>query len=92
MRSATTHAAISSAFDSLSAPYPAGKRPGYYVEGKFYRDQFHQARARAAWLSQQYGKGITTVIGLDPQGRQKSVKNTVAFQARAIKRLILKLC
>lgn len=42
--------------------------------------------------AEQYGKGITTVIGLDPQGRQKSLKNTVAFQARAIKRLILKLC
>ena len=67
MRSATTHAAISSAFDSLSAPYPAGKRPGYYVEGKFYRDQFHQARARAAWLSQQYGKGIN-LWRVDPNG------------------------
>uniref|UniRef100_A0A7S0YIU3 Tetratricopeptide repeat protein 30 n=1 Tax=Hemiselmis tepida TaxID=464990 RepID=A0A7S0YIU3_9CRYP len=41
--------------------------------------------------AEQHGKGISTVIGLDPQGRQKSVKNTVAFQARAIKRLILKL-
>lgn len=34
------------------------KRPGYYVEDKFYRDNFHQARARAAWLAREYGRGV----------------------------------
>ena len=28
-----------------------------------------------------HGKGITTVIGLDPEDRQKSLRNTVAYQA-----------
>lgn len=41
------------------------KRPGYYVEGRYYRDQFHQARARAAWLAHQYGRGVD-VTRLDP--------------------------
>lgn len=35
-----------------------GKRPGYYVEGAFYGDRFHQARARANFLSQEYGRGV----------------------------------
>jgi hypothetical protein len=34
------------------------KRPGYYVEGKFYRDNYHQARARAAHLANEYGRGV----------------------------------
>jgi hypothetical protein len=34
------------------------KRPGYYVEGKHFRDNFHQARARAALLSKEYGRAI----------------------------------
>jgi tetratricopeptide repeat protein 30 len=38
-----------------------------------------------------HGKDITTVIGLDPQGRQKGLKNTVAHQARALKRMMLRL-
>lgn len=41
--------------------------------------------------AEQHGKGITTIIGLDPQGKRQGLKNTVAYQARAIKRLILKL-
>ena len=34
------------------------KRPGYYVEGKYFGQQFHQARARAAFLSQEYGRPV----------------------------------
>lgn len=34
------------------------KRPGYYVEGKHYGDRFHQARARAAHLSSEYGRPV----------------------------------
>jgi len=38
-----------------------------------------------------HGKGVSTVVGLDPQERHKSLNNTVAFQARAIKRMVIKL-
>jgi hypothetical protein len=34
------------------------KRAGYYVEDRFYRDNFHQARARAIFLSQEYGRPV----------------------------------
>ncbi len=34
------------------------KRPGYYVEGRWFRDNVHQARARAAFLAKEYGRGI----------------------------------
>lgn len=33
-------------------------RPGYYVEGEWFKDRFHQARARAAYLAAQYGRPI----------------------------------
>lgn len=38
------------------------KRPGYYVEGRYYRDNFHQARARAAHLAREYGRGIEVLL------------------------------
>lgn len=34
------------------------KRPGYYVEGEWFADRFHQARARAAHLAAQYGRPV----------------------------------
>lgn len=34
------------------------KRPGFYVDGKFFGDRFHQARARAAYLAGLYGRGV----------------------------------
>lgn len=34
------------------------KRPGYYVEGQWFGDKFHQARARAAFLAHEYGRPI----------------------------------
>jgi hypothetical protein len=34
------------------------KRPGYYVEGEWFKDRFYQARARAAHLAAQYGRSI----------------------------------
>jgi hypothetical protein len=34
------------------------KRPGYYVEGEWFKDRFHQARARAAYLAEQYGRPV----------------------------------
>jgi len=38
------------------------KRPGYYVEGKYFRDNYHQARARAALLSKQYGRPVAVLF------------------------------
>lgn len=38
------------------------KRPGYYVEGKWFQDRFHQARARAAHLSKEYGRNIAIIF------------------------------
>lgn len=37
------------------------KRPGYYVEGEWFKDRFHQARARAAHLAAQYGRPVDLV-------------------------------
>ena len=37
------------------------KRRGYYVEGQWFRDRLHQARARAAYLAQQYGRPIDLI-------------------------------
>ena len=36
-------------------------RPGYYVEGMYFRDKFHQARARAAYLARQYGRSVAVL-------------------------------
>jgi len=34
-------------------------RPGYYVDGKeWFGDRFHQARARAAHLSSEFGRPV----------------------------------
>lgn len=38
------------------------KRPGYYVEGKPFHNNFHQARARAAFLSKEYGRDIPIML------------------------------
>ena len=38
------------------------KRPGYYVENRYFRDSFHQARARAAFLAQEYGRPIQVLF------------------------------
>lgn len=38
------------------------KRPGYYVEGKHFADRFHQARARAAHLSKEFGRPIKVMF------------------------------
>uniref|UniRef100_A0A7S4NHA7 Cohesin loading complex subunit SCC4 homolog n=1 Tax=Guillardia theta TaxID=55529 RepID=A0A7S4NHA7_GUITH len=38
-----------------------------------------------------HGKGISTVIGLDPEGRQKKAANTVSVQARALRRMFIRL-
>lgn len=38
------------------------KRPGYYVEGRYFQDRLHQARARAAWLSKEYGRGVPVLF------------------------------
>ena len=37
---------------------PVAKRPGYYVEGRFFRDNYHQALARANFLAKEYGRTI----------------------------------
>ena len=38
------------------------KRPGYYVEGQWFRDKFHQARARAAFLAEEYGRPVAVTF------------------------------
>lgn len=38
------------------------KRPGYYVEGQWFRDKFHQARARAAHLAEEYGRPVAVTF------------------------------
>ena len=38
------------------------KRPGYYVEGRWFGDRFHQARARAAHLAAQYGRPVKVML------------------------------
>lgn len=48
------------------------KRQGYYVEGKFYRDNYHQARARAAWLAREYGRGVD-LVQVTPSGVQRVI-------------------
>lgn len=44
------------------------KRPGYYVEGRWFRDNIHQARARAAFLAKEYGRGID-LVQVDVDGK-----------------------
>lgn len=38
------------------------KRPGYYVEGRYFRDYFHQAVARAKHLAQEWGRPIQVMF------------------------------
>lgn len=38
------------------------KRPGYYVEGQWFRDKLHQARARAAFLAEEYGRPVVVTF------------------------------
>ena len=45
---------------------PVAKRPGYYVEGRFFRDNYHQALARANHLAKEYGRAIR-VMYLAPE-------------------------
>ena len=42
------------------------KRPGYYVEGRFFRDNYHQSVARAKFLATEYGRDIS-VMYLAPE-------------------------
>lgn len=50
-------------------------RPGYYVEGRYYQDRLHQARARAAWLAQEYGRPVDIVFV--PHDDQRPVQGDV---------------
>ena len=33
-------------------------RPGFYVEDRWFGNKFHQAKARATFLSQEYGRAV----------------------------------
>jgi hypothetical protein len=35
------------------------KRPGYYVEGRWFGPNYHQAEARARFLSGQYSRAVS---------------------------------
>lgn len=51
------------------------KRPGYYVEGLYFADRLHQARARATWLAQEYGRPVHIVFV--PHDDQRLVQGDV---------------
>jgi hypothetical protein len=38
------------------------KRPGYYVERRYFRDNFNQAVGRAKFLAQEYGRPIPVMF------------------------------
>lgn len=59
------------------------KRPGYYVEGRYYRDNFHQARARAAWSAREYGRGVD-VMRVDPGAAEPVLVMTVHNGGRKV--------
>ncbi len=37
------------------------RRPGYYVEGRYFGFNIAQAQARAAFLTQEYGRSVRAV-------------------------------
>lgn len=59
------------------------KRPGYYVEGRFFRDNYHQAVARAKWLSREFGRAIP-VMYLAPEDCGH-VNNAVPYEVTLCK-------
>lgn len=64
------------------------KRPGYYVEGRWYRDHFHQARARAAHLAEEFGRPVRVLHLTEGATEAKEVcevHNTIRSSLRGIK-------
>jgi hypothetical protein len=59
------------------------KRPGYYVEGEWFSDRFHQARARAAHLAAQYGRPID-LFRLEHEAPQPQLVLTVINKKQPI--------
>jgi hypothetical protein len=56
---------------------PVAKRPGYYVEGRFFRDNYHQACARAKFQANEYGRRVeVTYLAPEDCG---SVNNAVPY-------------
>lgn len=56
---------------------PVAKRPGYYVENRFFKDNYHQALARAKFLANEYGRKVD-VMYLAPEDCG-SVNNAVPY-------------
>lgn len=56
---------------------PVAKRPGYYVETRFFKDNYHQALARAKFLANEYGRKVD-VMYLAPEDCG-SVNNAVPY-------------
>ena len=56
---------------------PVAKRPGYYVETRFFKDNYHQALARAKVLANEYGRKVD-VMYLAPEDCG-SVANAVPY-------------
>ena len=52
------------------------KRPGYYVEKQWFKDHFHQARARAAHLAAEYGRPVN-VLRLEHEATKPELVLTV---------------
>ena len=64
-------------FQQLAAMRGVPKRMGYYVENVFYDNRINQAKARAVFLSKQYGRPIDIVFV--PWGDERLVKGDVVY-------------
>lgn len=56
---------------------------GYYVESEFFADRFHQARARAAFLSREYGRAVQ-VSRVWHDGKEETVLTTFNCDQRNV--------
>lgn len=66
-------------FQQLAAMRGVPKRMGYYVENVFYDNRINQAKARARYLSVQWGREVDIVFV--PENDTRAVKGDVVFTA-----------
>ena len=51
------------------------KRPGYYVEGRYFGPNYAQACARAVWLAKDYRRLVDVILYYsDTEGTYRDVK------------------
>ena len=59
------------------------KRPGYYVERRYFRDAYHQAVARAKFLADEYGRPIDVLfVSHEEMGRPSTSIPSAVFTAQ----------